>query len=144
MTLIRKFQESRLINKNIHMKTRLCLVVAVFALLTASTSTLHTQMLPATEGIDVPDGTRKCIKPKERAPKPIDLFTPLTCLEAVVNVSATAGNQAESFVNVNPTNTNNLVATSNDPDAGPSIFRVLNRCRRDLDARHDRHGCGVL
>src|SRR5207253_9962489 len=46
-----------------------------------------------------------------------------TCLEAVVNVSATTGNQAESFVNVNPTNTNNLVATSNDPDT-PSIFRA--------------------
>ena len=81
-------------------------------------------MPAATDGIDVPDGTRKCIKPKERAPKPIDLlFTPLTCLEPVVNVSATTGNQAESFVNVNPTNTNNLVATSNDPGTN-SIFRA--------------------
>ena len=81
-------------------------------------------MLTATEGINVPDGTRKCIKPKERAPRPTDLlFTPLTCLEAVVNVSATAGNQAESFVNVNPTNTNNIVATSNDPGTN-SIFRA--------------------
>jgi len=76
------------------------------------------------EGIDVPDGTRKCIKPQERAPKTTDLlFTPLACLEPVVNVSATLGNQAESFVNVNPTNTNNLVATSNNPGTA-SIFRA--------------------
>src|SRR5437762_11626740 len=106
------------------MNTRLCLTIlaAVFAFLTPATSILHAQVLAPTGGIDVPDGTRKCIKPKERAPKPIDLFTPLTCLEAVVNVSATAGNQAESFVNVNPTNTNNLVATSNTNSN--SIFRA--------------------
>ena len=42
----------------------------------------------------------------------------------MVNVSATAGNQAESFVNVNPTNTNNIVATSNNPGGGASIFRA--------------------
>src|SRR5205809_1577168 len=109
------------------MNTRLTALAAVFALLTPTTSTLHAQVLAATDGIDVPDGTRKCIKPKERAPVPIDLFTPLTCLEAVVNVSATAGNQAESFVNVNPTNTNNIVATSNT-DA-PSIFRAFSMNR---------------
>ena len=62
----------------------------------------------------MPDGTRKCIMPKERAPRPTDLLlVPLACLEPVVNVSATTGNQAESFVNVNPTNPNNLVAISN-------------------------------
>jgi len=108
------------------MNTRLHLTVlaTVFAFLTPATSTLHAQVLAATDGTDVPDGTRKCIKPKERAPKPTDLlFTPLTCLEAVVNVSATTGNQAESFVNVNPTNTNNIVATSNDPGTN-SIFRA--------------------
>ena len=61
--------------------------------------------------------------PKERAPRPTDLlFVPLTCLEPVVNVSATTGNQAESFMNVNPTNPNNLVATSNTNAA--SIFRA--------------------
>src|SRR5206468_4476126 len=97
-------------------------LAAVFAFLTPTTSILHAQVLAASAGVDVPDGTRKCIKPKERAPVPTHLFTPLTCLEAVVNVSATAGNQAESFVNVNPTNTNNIVATSNT-DA-PSIFRA--------------------
>ena len=47
---------------------------------------------------------------------------PLTCLEPVVNVSATTGNQAESFINVNPTNPNNLVATSNTNSN--SIFRA--------------------
>ena len=48
---------------------------------------------------------------------------PLTCLEPVVNVSATTGNQAESFVNVNPPNPNNLVAISNNPGTA-SIFRA--------------------
>src|SRR5437867_4965879 len=107
------------------MNTRLHLTVlaAVFAFLTPTTSILHAQVLAASDGVDVPDGTRKCIKPKERAPKPIDLFTPLTCLEPVINVSATTGNQAESFVNVNPTNPNNLVATSNIGTGG-SIFRA--------------------
>jgi hypothetical protein len=104
-------------------RLRLTMLATVFALLTPATPILHAQLLAPTGGIDVPDGTRKCIKPKERAPKPFDLFTPLTCLEAVVNVSATAGNQAESFVNVNPTNTNNLVATSNNPGTN-SIFRA--------------------
>ena len=107
------------------MNTRLHLTVlaTVFAFLTPVTSILHARIPGANDGIDVPDGTRKCIKPKERAPRPADfLFTPLACLEAVVNVSATTGNQAESFVNVNPTNPNNIVATSNT-DA-PSIFRA--------------------
>jgi hypothetical protein len=101
---------------------RLTILAAVFALLTPATSMLHAQVLAATEGIDVPDGTRKCIKPPERIPKRFDLFTPLACLEPVVNVSATSGNQAESFINVNPTNPNNLVATSNTN--APSIFRA--------------------
>ena len=107
------------------MNTRLSLTMlaALLALITSTASTLHAQMLTATEGIDVPDGTRKCIKPQERPVKPIDrLFVPLACLEPVVNVSATSGNQAESFINVNPTNPNNLVATSNTN--APSIFRA--------------------
>ncbi len=108
-------------NTRLHLTT----LAAVFTFLTPATSILHARILAANDGIDVPDGTRKCIKPKERAPKPTDLlFTPLTCLEAVVNVSATTGNQAESFVNVNPTNTNNIVATSNNPGGGASIFRA--------------------
>ncbi len=104
-------------------RLRLTMLAALFAFLTPATSTLHAQVLAATEGMNVPDGTRKCIQPKERAPIPNSLFTPLTCLEAVVNVSATTGNQAESFVNVNPTNTNNIVATSNNPGTA-SIFRA--------------------
>jgi hypothetical protein len=103
-------------------RLRLTALAAVFAFLMPATSILHAQVLVSTGGIDVPDGTRKCIKPPERAVKPIDLFRPLTCLEAVVNASATAGNQAESFVNVNPTNPNNIVATSNTNAA--SIFRA--------------------
>src|SRR5262245_53236508 len=97
------------------MKTRLLLtaLAAVLAFLTPGTSTLHAQVLTPTEGIHVPELPRKCIKPKDRAPVLTDLLAPLTCLEPVVNVSATPGNQAESFVVVNPTNTSNLVAFSN-------------------------------
>src|SRR5204862_3799397 len=71
---------------------------------------------------NVPERQRKCIKPKDRAPVPTNLFAPFGCLEPVVNVSATLGNQAESFVLVNPTNANNLVAFSNTNSA--SIFRA--------------------
>src|SRR5437870_11061112 len=124
LRLLFKSALTRHINKNTHMNTRLRLtaLAAVFAFLTPPTFTLHARML-GPEAIEVPDGTRKCIKPKDRAPEPTDLlFAPLTCLEPVVNVSATAGNQAESFVNVNPTNTNNLVAISNTN--ANSIFRA--------------------
>jgi hypothetical protein len=95
-------------------RLRLTALAAVFAFLTPTTSTLHGQ---------VPELPRKCIKPKERATVPTHLFAPLRCLEPVVNVSATLGNQAESFVVVNPTNTNNLVAFSNNPGTA-SIFRA--------------------
>ncbi len=110
--------------RNTHMNTRLRLasLAIIFGLLTPVTSLTHAQVLAPTGGIDVPNGTRKCIKPPERAPIPTDLLVPLVCLEPVVNVSATTGNQAESFVNVNPTNTNNLVATSNTNST--SIFRA--------------------
>jgi hypothetical protein len=105
-------------------RLRLTALAAVFAFLTPTptTSTLHAQVLAATEGIDVPDGTRKCIKPKDRALVPTNLFVPFVCTEPVVNVSATTGNQDESFVVVNPTNTNNLVAFSNT--TSNSIFRA--------------------
>src|SRR3954471_9108498 len=108
------------------MNTRLHLSVlaALLSLLTPATSMLHAQVRMATGGVDVPDGTRKCIIPRDRALSPTDLLlVPLTCLEPVVNVSATSGNQAESFINVNPTNPNNLVATSNTNLN--SIFRAF-------------------
>lgn len=107
------------------MNTRLSLIMlaALLGFIMPNTSPLHAQMLQSTKGIDVPDGTRKCIFPKERPVNPLDrLLVPLACLEPVVNVSATTGNQAESFINVNPTNPNNLVATSNTNAA--SIFRA--------------------
>ena len=102
-------------------RLRLTALAAVFAFLTPTTSALHARVL-GPEGIEVPDGTRKCIKPENRVPVPADLFVPLACSAPVVNVSATAGNQAESFVVVNPTNTNNLVAFSNT--TANSIFRA--------------------
>ena len=55
-------------------------------------------------------------KPPERPGIPVDpsyLDQPLACTASVVNVSATSGNQDESFVVVDPTNTNNIVAFSN-------------------------------
>jgi len=95
-------------------RLRLTVLVAVLSFLTPATSILHARMPAANGGIDVPDGTRKCIIPRDRPLKQTDLLlVPLACLEPVVNVSATTGNQAESFINVNPTNPNNLVATSN-------------------------------
>src|SRR6476620_7279817 len=102
------------------MDTRLrsTVIVAAFVFLTPI---LHARML-APMSIEVPDGTRKCIKPYDRAPVPTDMFVPLACSAPVVNVSATAGNQSESFVVVNPTNTNNLVALSNTTTN--SIFRA--------------------
>src|SRR5436190_229026 len=105
-------------------RLRLTIFATVFAFLTPATSILHAQIVAPTTGIDVPDGIRKCIKPRDPARASFELFTPLACLEPVVNVSATTGNQAESFVNVNPTNPNNIVATSNDPSGGNSIFRA--------------------
>ena len=106
------------------MNTRLIptMLAALLALITPTTSTSHAQMLQTTQGINVPDGTRKCILPPQRASRPFELFTPMACLEAVVNVSATTGNQAESFINVDPTNPNRVVATSNTNAA--SIFRA--------------------
>ena len=98
------------------------MLAAVFAFLTPATSPVHAQLLAPNTGIDVPDGTRKCIKPKDRAPTLTNLLVPLACLESVVNVTAANGNQAESFVNVNPTNPNNLVAFSNTN--ANSIFRA--------------------
>src|SRR5256886_5913705 len=107
------------------MKTRLFLTTlcAVLAFLTPASSTLHAQALAATKAIDVPELPRKCIKPKDRAPMIATLLAPWACLEPVVNVSATSGNQSESFMVANPTNTNNLVAFSNNSGSS-SIFRA--------------------
>ncbi len=98
------------------------MLAAVFAFIAPATSTLHAQMLPANQNKYVPDGTRKCIKPQGRAPVLTDLFVPLACLAPVVNVSARTGNESESFVVVNPTNANNIVAFSNL--TSNSIFRA--------------------
>ena len=104
-------------------RLRLTILVAVLSFFATATSILHAQVRTATEGMNVLDGPRKCIIPRDRALKQTDLLlVPLSCLEPVVNVSATTGNQAESFINVNPTNPNNLVATSNTNSN--SIFRA--------------------
>ncbi len=79
---------------------------------------------PSSAPANVPGYTRKLPPPagsvKPVAPDPN--YHPTTCNGSVVNVSQTSGQQAESFVVVNPTNTNNLVAFSNLPSN--SIFRA--------------------
>lgn len=100
---------------------RLTVITAAFVFLAPTTPALQAKMLGPL-GIEVPDGTRKCIKPYDGVPIVNDLFVPEACTAPVVNVSATAGNQSESFVVVNPTNTNNLVAFSNTTTN--SIFRA--------------------
>src|SRR5437870_11806909 len=108
---------TRRINKNTYMNTRLRLtaLAAVFAFLTPPTSTLHARML-GPEAIEVPDGTRKCIKPKSPDRIINDLLKPAepqACFVPVVNVSVRSGNESETYVVVNPTNTNQVVAFSN-------------------------------
>jgi hypothetical protein len=108
------------------MNTRLHLIVlaAIFAFLTPATSP---QTLARIKGKpEVPDGTRKCIKPKARPWAPTDLLkpsVPFTCVAPVTNVSVRSGNESESFILVNPTNPNNLVAFSNLASEN-SIFRA--------------------
>ena len=51
-------------------RLRLTVLAVVFAFLTPAVSTLHAQVLAATKGIGVPDGTRKCIIPRDRASVP--------------------------------------------------------------------------
>jgi hypothetical protein len=107
------------------MNTRFHLTVLAtsFAFLMSLTSP---QMLARIKGaMEVPDGTRKCIMPVQPA---LDLrallepAVPFTCVAPVTNVSLRSGNESESFMLVNPTNPNNLVAFSNLASAN-SIFR---------------------
>lgn len=50
-------------------------------------------------------------------------YQPLACTAPVINVSRRVGQEAESFVVINPTNSNNLVAFSN-MSGSSSIFRA--------------------
>src|SRR4051812_43571183 len=97
------------------MNTRLHLITLaiVFAFLAPVKTNLRAQVLADPDGIEIPDGTRKAIKPANRVPLRSGGFVPLVCSAPVVNVSATAGGQEESFVVVNPLNPMNLVAMSN-------------------------------
>ena len=108
------------------MNTRLHLTVlaAVFAFLTPATSILHARILAAND-------EHRCARwyPQMHKAQRACTETGRFSVHAaglprapVVNVSATTGNQAESFVNVNPTNPNNIVAISNTN--ANSIFRA--------------------
>lgn len=111
------------------MKKRLGLVAltAAFTFLTLIGSTLHAQrMLPKNQDKNVPDGTRKCIKPKSTDRFINDLLKPaepLACFVPVINTSARVGNESETYVVVNPTNTNQVVVFSNLSSEN-SIFRA--------------------
>ena len=108
------------------MKIRRQLTFLALILLTPATSILHAQVLRATNTRNVPDGTRKCIMPKSAERIINDLIKPAepaACVVPVVNVSARAGNESETYVVVNPTNTNQVVAFSNLSSEN-SIFRA--------------------
>src|ERR1043166_4683450 len=110
------------------MNTRLRLIAlaAIFTFFTPFNSVLHAQFLKSNANTNIPDGTRKCIKPKEHPWAPTDLLkpsVPFTCVAPVTNVSVSSGNESESFLVVNPTNPNNLVAFSNLASEN-SIFRA--------------------
>ena len=62
-------------------RLRLTMLAAVFAFIAPTPSALHARM-PGPESIEVPDGTRKCIKPKDRVPLRPDRFVPLACIGA--------------------------------------------------------------
>src|SRR3954447_23976302 len=88
-------------------------------------SNLASVSAQAPVGQDAPDATRK-LPPAPGNTKPVapnSSYSPQACLAPVVNVSATTGNQSESFIVVNPLNTQNLVAFSNVV-SGNDIFRA--------------------
>ena len=88
---------------------------------------------PTTSSIDrasVVDGTAtienvRKLPPPEGSVKQVPADPnkqPQACVEPVVNVSQRTGNESESFVVINPTNPDNIVAFSNLASAS-SIFR---------------------
>ncbi len=107
-------------------RLRLTVLAAFFTFLTPFNSVLQAQFPKSNANTNIPDGTRKCIKPKERALEVTDLLkpsVPTTCVAPVTNVSIRSGNESESFVLANPTNPNNLVTFSNLASEN-SIFRA--------------------
>jgi hypothetical protein len=76
---------------------------------------------------------RKCIKPVTVS-RHADLFVPLTC--SVLETLAPSG-KTESFV-MSTDQTNNLWPSRTPP--AQHLPRILNEWRRELDARHGRHG----
>src|SRR5204863_5854321 len=101
-----------------------CLFASLFvACITSLPSAAQTKAHAPVERIEVPNGTRKCIKPAARqADTANKLLAPAACTAPVVNVSARTSNESESYVIVNPTNPNNLVTLSNLTTEN-SIFR---------------------
>ncbi len=75
--------------------------------------------------VDVQDGTLKVPPPADRpgTTPPDTSYQPQACVEPVVNVSVESGNQSESAILINPTNTQNLVAFSNEASVN-NIFRA--------------------
>src|ERR1043166_5101717 len=106
------------------MNTRLYLAVLA-AVFTSLITSLNAQSLFPNQNTIVPDGTRKCIF-KAKTPLVDQLLKPAqpeVCSAPVVNASARVGNEDETYVVVNPTNTNQVVAFSNLASEN-SIFRA--------------------
>jgi hypothetical protein len=105
-------------------RLRLTMVAASFAFITLTMSTLQAQRLAEKQDRYVPDGTRKCLKPKNQDPILKRLLQqPEACIVPVINASARSGNEDETYVVVNPINTNQVVAFSNLASEN-SIFRA--------------------
>jgi hypothetical protein len=110
-------------------RLRLTMLAAVFAFTAPAMPTLHAQVPPAKQDKPakqdryVPDGTRKCLKPKNQDPIIKNMLQAQACITPVINASARLGNEDETYVVVNPTNTNQVVAFSNLASEN-SIFRA--------------------
>ena len=101
------------------------MLAAVFAFIAPATSTLHAQLMPANQNKYVPDGTRKCIKPKNQMSFLSGVFNPLACVTPVINVSARVGNEDETYVVVNPTNTNQVCGIFESSQREQHFPRIL-------------------
>jgi hypothetical protein len=119
----------RLYSSTIGIMTLLLVLMAASGALGAGLQPQHSALSGmsalADEGTTVPDGVRKLPpSPNNDAPVTRDPnYRPEACVAPVVNVSARSGNESETSVVINPTNTNNIVAFSNLASEN-SIFRA--------------------
>src|SRR4051794_3425049 len=110
--------------RRVYSSAIICAIILVLALgatgnapaasLQSHSAALSGAGIPAASSLHVQDGTRKLPPATNPVAVPPDpSYRPAACLETVVNVSQTTGNQSESAIVINPTNTQNVVAFSN-------------------------------